>query len=322
MQTLEQTLSEVEPILREVDGRFSFSHPSFQEVLTARQFADEINSGKLSVRDAYVNFWSYDEINGPSGVKERYADWRDWDLVWMGLIKDKRLWDSEKLADNSCKILLPAWRNVLLYMAGILESDKAQELMDIINENYLKCKQKFYENLRIKGPLVSYPPVTFLKHMKRPERQYHLSYDDLFFVASFIGASKNRGNLKTEIITKELIEISWFWDTRETGDKSLVALADIGDNEAIDFLVRYIQNKVKKEDFLSERDAQLIGFLVNKIRYNKDCIFIDSAINILEQIGYNRKNDFISIPQQILDYNLIICSPRLKPSGYVAPKIV
>src|SRR3989339_558395 len=117
MQTLDQTLMEVEPIFREVDDRFSFTHPSFQEVLTAKQFADEINSGELSVRDAYVNFWSYEE--------------------------DAELWGLPK--DREWRALLPAWRNVLLHVVSMLSDDKAQQLVDAISE----CYNSFIKNKKI-----------------------------------------------------------------------------------------------------------------------------------------------------------------------------
>ena len=34
---------------------------SFAETLVAEEFAEAINSGRLSVEDAYNNFWSYEE---------------------------------------------------------------------------------------------------------------------------------------------------------------------------------------------------------------------------------------------------------------------
>ena len=47
--TLDNVLKEVEPIFQSSN----FTHPSFQEILAARQFAEEINSGRLSVMAAY-----------------------------------------------------------------------------------------------------------------------------------------------------------------------------------------------------------------------------------------------------------------------------
>jgi len=107
---LESTLREVEPIFR--DGAFAM--PSFQEVLTARQFADEINAGRLSVRDAYEQFWSYEE--------------------------DAELWDLPR--DREWRALLLAWRPVLTYMAQFLISEKAEEFVDVISDGYFRAEKE------------------------------------------------------------------------------------------------------------------------------------------------------------------------------------
>ncbi len=54
MSSLDNLLTEVGPIL----ASSQFTHPSFREVLVAKQFAEEINSGKLSIMDAYVRIIS------------------------------------------------------------------------------------------------------------------------------------------------------------------------------------------------------------------------------------------------------------------------
>ncbi len=51
--TLNDILKKVEPILGG-DEIFQFAHPSFREVLAARQCADEINSGRLNIKDVPV----------------------------------------------------------------------------------------------------------------------------------------------------------------------------------------------------------------------------------------------------------------------------
>ena len=101
--SLDQTLMEIEPIFRRTNGIFQSTHPSFQEVLTAKQFADEINSGKLSIEDAYKYFWSYEE--------------------------DAKLWGLPK--DREWRALLPDWEPVLLYGAFMLKNEKAKELVYI-----------------------------------------------------------------------------------------------------------------------------------------------------------------------------------------------
>src|SRR3989338_942218 len=113
--TLDQILMEIEPIFRGSNGAFQFTRPSFQEILTAKQFADEINSGALSVRDAYVNFWSYEE--------------------------DADLWGLPK--DREWRALLPAWEKVLLHMAPLLNITSAQKLVDVVSRSYFNSGDIF-----------------------------------------------------------------------------------------------------------------------------------------------------------------------------------
>ena len=98
--TLDQTLMEIEPILRSTDGVFQSTHPSFQKVLTAKQFADEINSGRLSVRDAYEQFWSYEE--------------------------DAKLWGLPK--DKEWRAILPSYVSIILNLAYHLEECRGQRI--------------------------------------------------------------------------------------------------------------------------------------------------------------------------------------------------
>ena len=89
---------------------------SFQEQLTAQKFAKEINSGKLSVEDAYRYFWSYEE--------------------------DKELWGLPE--GQECMALLPRYKNMLGYIINDLDSRKASELVDIIDRTYQDHENHFY----------------------------------------------------------------------------------------------------------------------------------------------------------------------------------
>ena len=98
----------MQPIFRETDVGFQGSHPSFQEVLTAAQFADEINSGQLSVEDAYKYCWSYKE--------------------------DAELWGLPK--DREWRALLPAGKNILLFVIGMLKEENASEFIEVVSGSY------------------------------------------------------------------------------------------------------------------------------------------------------------------------------------------
>ncbi|HAM37097.1 TPA: hypothetical protein DCP42_00005, partial [Patescibacteria group bacterium] len=122
MQTLDQTLTEVEPVFREVDDRFSFTHPSFQEVLTAKQFADEINSGALSVRDAWTHCWSYEE--------------------------DAELWGLHK--DQEWRALLPDWRLLLLNISTSIQDKKIEELVNQLVSSYLGAENEINNSTQVR----------------------------------------------------------------------------------------------------------------------------------------------------------------------------
>ncbi len=97
MTSLESVLREVEPILQ---GRnfTQFTHPSFQEVLAARQLAHEINSKRLSVRNAYINLWS------------------------------------EPLFESYRRVM-PDWRSSLTHLSTMLSDLAASEFINVVSEN-------------------------------------------------------------------------------------------------------------------------------------------------------------------------------------------
>ncbi len=109
--TLDNLLKEVEPILQ----GSHFTHPSFQEVLAARQFADEINSGQLTITRAAYAFWLYDPAEDLAKIDMEYFD----DLYPNHIKLEPRGLKSE-------------WKPVLAHMAGMLSKDNADEFIDVI----------------------------------------------------------------------------------------------------------------------------------------------------------------------------------------------
>ena len=87
---------------------------SFNELLVAEEFADAINHDEITVREAYENFWSYEE----------YAE----------------IWGVDGRA------LLPAWQPILLSMAYELDEDKLLELKELIRENFYKADELLGRN--------------------------------------------------------------------------------------------------------------------------------------------------------------------------------
>jgi hypothetical protein len=74
----------------------------FNEELTAELFADEINSGRMSVKNAYNNFWSFEIDTTFWGVRGR--------------------------------VLLPDWKPILISLSRLLNDSKSKELFDIVRK--------------------------------------------------------------------------------------------------------------------------------------------------------------------------------------------
>jgi len=108
MPTLDQ-IAETGIFSKGLDGSLQRQFIPFNEELTAELFAEEINSGRMDVKDAYIYFWSYEE--------------------------DKELWDLPK---RNMRSLLPAWENMLSYLSDMLEDSKLRTIMDTLTKSYLE----------------------------------------------------------------------------------------------------------------------------------------------------------------------------------------
>jgi bilin biosynthesis protein len=87
----------------------------FNEELTAEMFADEINSGRMSVEDAYNNFWSYKE--------------------------DAKLWRLQE--EINCREILPRWKNILNSISEHLNEEKVIDLFTSLSKNYVNSNVSF-----------------------------------------------------------------------------------------------------------------------------------------------------------------------------------
>ncbi len=106
----------------------------FDEEITVELFANEINLGRLSVRDAYINFWSY--------------------------VEDKELWGLERFEDEDLRAILPAWDSILVSMSHLLSEDNLNKFLEEIVKPYFAVKevQRFfgpsYSNAQDYNPFV------------------------------------------------------------------------------------------------------------------------------------------------------------------------
>ena len=264
-------LLDIEPILRCTDGVFQPSHPSFQEVLTAAQFADEINSGALSVEDAWKYVWSYKE--------------------------NAELWNLPQ--DREWRALLPAWQNVLLFLIGQLDDETAGRLVDIVAEGYFQTegivdKKKYnpyFDDLAFAGRLAS--------HQKRKD---DIRLDGLVAALVLYGKElgdgedtiKALGNIRSEKAIDFLIGYVRDYDFSFGSKYSYLAakaLAEIGTERAIGFLVDSIG--AEDEDdvatrVLGETKSDLTISLLLKLLDNPHYTFQKNVIWILGEIKSER----------------------------------
>jgi len=156
MSSLDALLTEVGPIL----NSSQFTHPSFREVLAAKQFAAEINSGKLSVMDAFARIISSNGcwiIPNSRPVVHRMVEF---------LREEKALelvdWASHVAVFLSKSDLTKFRKSVIGYFDWIVEDlvicaefigkhrwadsgghNRAKDVIDILGEVYNECTPKW-----------------------------------------------------------------------------------------------------------------------------------------------------------------------------------
>ena len=114
MPTLEQ-IAETGIFSKGLDGSLQRQFVPFNEQLTAEYFADEINRGRLSIKDAYKYFWSY--------VISINLSKQPMNEEWIALRND--------------------WENPLLYIVSYLKPEKVEEFVNITSKTYFAHADEF-----------------------------------------------------------------------------------------------------------------------------------------------------------------------------------
>ena len=83
---------------RDSDTNFVLAHDSLVEHHISRYFAEEINSGRMPVKEAWENHWSY--------------------------VEDKTLFTLDDFSDEDYRALMPEWEPYLMMAVGMLETQK------------------------------------------------------------------------------------------------------------------------------------------------------------------------------------------------------
>ena len=107
------TLLETGLFAQNSDGSVFPTMVSMQEQLVAQEFAREINSGRLSIGDAYRHFWSYEE--------------------------DAELWDLPR--GTEWRALLPGWAGMLKIIIPSISRGSQMQLADILKGICLKAER-------------------------------------------------------------------------------------------------------------------------------------------------------------------------------------
>ncbi|MDP2749768.1 MAG: hypothetical protein Q8O89_02970 [Nanoarchaeota archaeon] len=191
---------------------------SFNEQLVAQEFADEINSGRISVRDAYNYFWSYEE--------------------------DKELWGVGGRA------LLPAWQTIMLAVASTLKQEKAQELVEIVNESYFHAR------------------------IETGKQRYNPFLANLFFAAKRVGHT----NIHKKSINK-IVEALW-WEKKynfNQSDDIFKCLEETRSESAIKKLTEYLSNQ-KNVDLVMA--LKTIGKICGEKAVQILCNYINNPENL------------------------------------------
>ncbi|MDP2749993.1 MAG: HEAT repeat domain-containing protein, partial [Nanoarchaeota archaeon] len=188
---------------------------SFNEQLTAQEFAAEINSGRLSVREAYDNFWSYEE--------------------------DKELWGVEG------KSLLPDCKKVLIGTATMLESEKCHELISIVAESYFNTKKDGQENgqIRIYSPFISDLVLASKLITNDPRKEIiknDFVTDEISRLASECWIGDDLFDVSVDVSDSPLIKYMVWHAVGQNDMRLLDKIEKIGQN-AIPALINYMTDK-------------------------------------------------------------------------------
>lgn len=113
---LEQDLASLSLLLKEdQSGSYEFIHKTWQEYFTAKWFAENINARQISIRDAYINHWSY--------------------------LEDPELWGLPQ--DEEWRSVLPAWQPILEMVRSLLTSEFVQSLDDTLLDSFQRAEKIF-----------------------------------------------------------------------------------------------------------------------------------------------------------------------------------
>jgi hypothetical protein len=117
--SIEQVLNELEPVFKSEGDLFSFLNITYQEGLTAKQFAEEIKSGKLTVKEAWENYWSYKIDFKPMGITDISEEYR--------------------------RAFLQEWRKMILLQTNFLDRISCEKIIDEGLKSFVNFNKKYFQ---------------------------------------------------------------------------------------------------------------------------------------------------------------------------------
>lgn len=215
------------------DGTQDFVHDSYKSFFIAKWFANRINDGRLSVEEAYKKYWSYEE--------------------------DAELWNLPK--DREWRALLPAWKNVLLHTAVMLDNDKAKDLVDAISKYHINFR-------KLLGG-----------------RNYDPFADDFFLAISntHISSKKDFPKIESPRVTED--------EVREKKEDTLTEYTDPEDLWTEDFELDGYENEGECDD-----PVCLMGLYLDSIQSKKAMDRLVSYLSDLrsDEVGFEDLVDYLS----------------------------
>ncbi|MDP2749769.1 MAG: HEAT repeat domain-containing protein [Nanoarchaeota archaeon] len=251
---------------------------SFNEQLVAQEFADEIKSGRLSVRDAYNNFWSYEE--------------------------DKELWGVEGRA------LLPAWQKVIMSMGPVLEKGRLDELVKVVSDDYFKTKSNFKK--RQYNPFLSDLSLAsqFVVFMEETNPEVHHLMDEMRLKIKSKCETQAREILTSfvKVGEKSLPYLMEYISNQKNShlDFALNALGEIGSKKSLDFLVKYISDSSNSHInraivALGKIGDESILPLLREFLLDEKCSYQEQVFHAIDKINGQKKAELLS--EYILNQN-------------------
>ncbi len=259
---------EENPLLRKsIDRKTTFASDSDREFSAARYFAEEINSGRMKVEQAYDEFWS-------RNISRKWTK--------AGLLEDKEY-----------RITKKEIRGVIGLSASILSEELQSELLGCITKSYFDIpdvnKINAEDSARYEADILE---GTALRKITRFPSYYNQFIDELCFACELIGLTGLDSEICTTIVEGAINYVRYSGNPNSTLISNLLhSIGQSDRQEAFSFLadplnycdsIRSIPYINALKDIKDGRGAELL------FQYAKDARLAKNVLSILADISLER----------------------------------